>query len=82
MAGDDMNTETHRTTIVLSKENHEKIRRIAFEKRTSIGEFIRTALVRQIEDEEDLLDATAVMASSEGWIDLEEYMVKRGLKKE
>ncbi len=77
-----MNAEIHRTTIVLSKENHEKIRRIAFEKRTSIGEFIRKAVMRQIEDEEDLMDATEAMASSEGWIDLEEYMAKRGLKKD
>jgi len=77
-----MSTETHRTTIVLSKENHEKIRKIAFENRTSIGKFIREAVMQRLEDTEDLRDATAAMASAEGWIDLEDYMKKRGLKKD
>jgi len=43
-----------RTTIFLSEEHHEELRRLAFEKRTSMANLIREAVLEMIEDEEDI----------------------------
>ena len=72
-----MNTETQRTTIVLSKEQHEELRRLAFEKRTSMANLIREAVLEMLEDEEDAREGMKVLADSEGTVTWEELKAKR-----
>jgi Arc/MetJ-type ribon-helix-helix transcriptional regulator len=43
-----------RTTIFLTEEHHEELRRIAFERRTSMANLIREAVLEMIEDDEDI----------------------------
>jgi predicted DNA-binding protein len=43
-----------RTTIFLSEEHHEALRRMAFERRTSMSNLIREAVLEIIEDDEDV----------------------------
>jgi Arc/MetJ-type ribon-helix-helix transcriptional regulator len=62
-----------RTTIFLTEEHHEELRRLAFERRTSMANLIREAVLEMIELEED--EKTAIEAANEpeeGYITLEE----------
>ncbi len=43
-----------RTTIFLMAEHHEELRKLAFEKRTSMANLIREAVLEMLEDEEDI----------------------------
>jgi len=43
-----------RTTIFLTEEHHEELRRLAFERRTSMANLIREAVLEMLEDEEDI----------------------------
>ena len=43
-----------RTTIFLTEEHHEELRRLAFERRTSMANLIREAVLEMLEDEEDV----------------------------
>jgi hypothetical protein len=43
-----------RTTIFLTEEHREALRRIAFEKRTSMANLIREAVLEILEDDEDI----------------------------
>ena len=43
-----------RTTIFLTEEHHEALRRLAFERRTSMARLIREAVLEIIEDDEDI----------------------------
>jgi Arc/MetJ-type ribon-helix-helix transcriptional regulator len=43
-----------RTTIFLSERQHEELRKMAFEKRTSMANLIREAVLEMLEDEEDI----------------------------
>ena len=43
-----------RTTIYLTEEHHEVLRRMAFEQRTSMANLIREAVLEMLEDEEDV----------------------------
>jgi predicted DNA-binding protein len=47
-------TSLKRTTIFLSEEHHEALRRMAFERRTSMSNLIREAVLEIIEDDEDV----------------------------
>ena len=49
-----MATNLKRTTIFLTEEQHEKLRRLAFEQRTSMAKLIRDATLEILEDEEDI----------------------------
>ncbi len=46
-------TNLKRTTIFLTEEHHEELRRLAFERRTSMANLIREAVLEMIELEED-----------------------------
>jgi predicted DNA-binding protein len=46
-------TNLKRTTIFLTEEHHEALRKMAFEKRTSMANLIREAVLDMIELEED-----------------------------
>jgi predicted DNA-binding protein len=52
--GTEMGTSLKRTTIFLTEDQHEKLRQLAFEQRTSMAKLLRDAAIDIIEDEEDL----------------------------
>ncbi len=67
-----------RTTIFLTEEHHEALRRMAFEQRTSMANLIREAILEMLEDEEDIRDSMkALEEGDEGSISIEEYHHKR-----
>ena len=43
-----------RTTIFLTEEQHERLRLLAFEQRTSMAKLLRDAALKILEDQEDL----------------------------
>ena len=49
-----MGTALKRTTIFLTEEQHERLRRLAFEQRTSMAKLLRDAALEILEDEEDM----------------------------
>lgn len=62
-----------RTTIFLTEEHHEALRRMAFEQRTSMANLIREAVLEMLELEEDEKEALkALQEPEEGSITLEE----------
>ena len=66
-----MGTALKRTTIFLTEEQHERLRRLAFEQRTSMAKLLRNAAVEILEDEEDIregLKALSISLSAEGMI--------------
>ena len=72
-----------RTTIFLTEEHHEELRRLAYEKRTSMANLIREAVLEMIEDEEDIREGMkALEEGREGSISLEEYKRLRSEGKE
>jgi len=70
-----MATELKRTTIFLTGEQHEGLRRLAFEKKTSMARLIREAALEILEDEEDIREGLKALAEGdEGSITLEEFV--------
>jgi len=61
-----------RTTIFLTEEHHEALRRLAFERRTSMANLIREAVLEIMEDEEDVREASKAREKGEGYVSLEE----------
>jgi len=68
-----MGTTLKRTTIFLTEEQHERLRRLAFEQRTSMAKLLRDAALEILEDEEDMREGLKALADEEGTISLEEY---------
>ena len=68
-----MGTNLKRTTIFLTGDQHEMLRRLAFEKRTSMAELVRGAIIEVLEDKEDISEGLKALAEEEGSISLEEY---------
>ncbi len=68
-----MGTTLKRTTIFLTEEQHERLRRLAFEQRTSMAKLLRDAALEILEDEEDIRGGLKALAEEEGSISLEEY---------
>ena len=67
-----------RTTIFLTEEHHEALRRLAFERRTSMANLIREAVLEVLELDEDEKEAgKAANESKEGSISVEEYHKRR-----
>jgi hypothetical protein len=75
-----MATELKRTTIFLTEEQHEGLRRLAFEKKTSMAKLIREAVLEILEDEEDIREGMKAMADTEGTISWEDYKRKRAAR--
>ncbi|OGO39942.1 MAG: hypothetical protein A2147_08585 [Chloroflexi bacterium RBG_16_57_8] len=72
-----------RTTIFLTEEHHEALRRIAFERRVSMANLIREAVLEIIEDDEDIREVMkAREEGDEGSISLEDYERLRAEGKE
>lgn len=72
-----MATTLKRTTIFLTPEQHERLRRLAFEQRTSMAELIREAVLEILEDEEDIQEGLKALADEEGTVTWEQYRSQR-----
>ena len=72
-----MGTTLKRTTIFLTKEQHERLRRLAFEQRTSMAKLLRDAALEVLEDEEDIRQGLEALADEEGTITWEQYQRQR-----
>jgi len=72
-----MGTTLKRTTIFLTEEQHERLRRLAFEQRTSMAKLLRDAALEILEDEEDIREGLKALADEEGTITWEQYKRRR-----
>ncbi len=72
-----MATNLKRTTIFLTEEQRERLRRLAFEQRTSMAKLLRDAALEILENEEDIHEGLKVLADEEGTITWEQYQRKR-----
>ncbi len=72
-----MGTTLKRTTIFLTEEQHERLRRLAFEQRTSMAKLLRDAALEILEDEEDMREGLKALAEEEGTITWEQYQQQR-----
>ena len=72
-----MGTTLKRTTIFLTEEQHERLRRLAFEQRTSMAKLLRDAALEILEDEEDIQEGMKALADEEGTITWEQYQRQR-----
>ena len=72
-----MVTQLKRTTIFLTEEQHEMLRRMAFEQRTSMAKLIRNAILEIIEDEEDIREGLKSLSDEEGTMSWNEYKQNR-----
>ena len=72
-----MGTTLKRTTIFLTEEQHERLRRLAFEQRTSMAKLLRDAALDILEDKEDIREGLKALADEEGTITWEQYQRQR-----
>ncbi len=72
-----MGTTLKRTTIFLTEEQHERLRRLAFEQRTSMAKLLRDAALEILEDEEDTREGLKALADEEGTVTWEQYQRQR-----
>ncbi len=73
-----MGTTLKRTTIFLTEDQHERLRRLAFEQRTSMAKLVREAILEIFEDEEDIREGLKVLEEGdEGSVTLEELARRR-----
>ncbi len=74
-----MSSNLKRTTIFLTEEQREALRRIAFEQRTSMAELLRDAAERILEDEEDIREGLKALSDEEGTMTWNDYVkVRKG----
>ncbi len=66
-----------RTTIFLTEEQHERLRRLAFEQRTSMAKLLRDAAMEILEDEEDIREGLKALSRREGTVTWEQYQQSR-----
>jgi len=72
-----MGTTLKRTTIFLTEEQHERLRRLAFEQRTSMAKLLRDAALEILKDEQDVLEGLKALADEEGTVTWEQYQRQR-----
>jgi len=72
-----MATNLKRTTIFLTAEQHEGLRRLAFEQRTSMAKLLREAALEILEDEEDIQEGLKALSQKEGTLTWEQYQQRR-----
>ena len=72
-----MGTAMKRTTIFLTEEQHERLRRLAFEQRTSMAKLLRDAALEILEDEEDVREGLRALRDERGTIPWEQYRRQR-----
>ena len=68
-----MGTALKRTTIFLTEEQHERLRRLAFEQRTSMAKLLRDAALEILEDEEDVREGLKALEDKRGTLDWETF---------
>ena len=68
-----MGTALRRTTTLLTEEQHESLRRLAFERRTSMAQLIREAALEILEDGEDIREGLKALHDEEGTVTLQQY---------
>lgn len=66
-----------RTTIFLTESQHERLRRVAFERRTSMASLLREAALEVLEDEEDIQEGLKALADEQGTMTWREYQARR-----
>ena len=66
-----------RTTIYLTEEQHERLRHLAFEQRTSMAKLLRDAALEILEDEEDIREGLKAFAEEDGTVTWEQYQRSR-----
>ena len=72
-----MATNLKRTTIFLTAEQHEGLRRLAFEQRTSMAKLLREAALEILEDEEDIQEGLKALSRKKGTLTWEQYQQRR-----
>ncbi|MBI4289685.1 MAG: hypothetical protein HY671_14810 [Chloroflexi bacterium] len=72
-----MATALKRTTIFLTPDQHERLRHLAFERRTSMARLLRDAAVEILEDEEDIREGLKALHDEAGTVTWEEYQQSR-----
>ncbi len=72
-----MGTTLKRTTIFLTEDQHERLRRLAFEQRTSMAKLLRDAALEILEDTEDIQEGLKAPADEAGTITWEQYQRQR-----
>ena len=72
-----MGTSLKRTTIFLTEDQLEKLRQLAFIRRTSMSSLIRDAAMEVIEDEEDIREGLRALADAKGTVSWIDYRNKR-----
>ena len=72
-----MATTLKRTTIFLTEDQHERLRRLAFEQRTSMAKLLRDAALEILEDEEDIREGLKALADEEGTMTWDQYKESR-----
>ena len=72
-----MGTTLKRTTIFLTEEQHERLRRLAFEQRTSMAKLLRDAALEILEDEEDIREGLKALENKRGTLDWEIFKRER-----
>jgi hypothetical protein len=70
-----------RTTIFLTEDQIEKLRQLAFIRRTSMSQLIRDAAMEVIEDEEDIREGLRALADEQGTVTWTDYQRRRKEKK-
>ncbi|MDO8749785.1 MAG: hypothetical protein Q7K03_01380 [Dehalococcoidia bacterium] len=68
-----MGTALKRTTIFLTEEQHEGLRRLAFEQRTSMAKLLRDAALEILEDEEDIREGLKALKDKRGTLGWETF---------
>ena len=64
-----MGTTLKRTTIFLTEEQHERLRRLAFEQRTSMTRLLRDTALEILDDEEDIREELRALEDKKGTLD-------------
>jgi len=73
-----MATTLRRTTVFLTSEQREGLRRIAFEQHISMARLLRDAAEHILEDEEDIRAGVRALSEEEGSVTWEDYTRSRG----
>ncbi len=68
-----MGTALKRTTIFLTEDQHEGLRRLAFKQRTSMAKLLRDAALEILEDEEDIREGLKALEDKRGTVDWETF---------
>ena len=72
-----MSDKLKRTTVFLTEDQHESLRRLAYEQRTSMASLIRDAALEIIEDREDVALGLKALADEKGTITWKQYQRRR-----